>query len=370
MTPGKQILVVEDEVITGMDIQNRLKNMGFNVPVVVTSGEDAIKKVKENNPDLVLMDINLNRKMDGIETASQIHSFSDIPIIYMTAYSDEKTLERAKITEPYGYIIKPVKDRELLINIEITFSKHKIQKMTIENEALIQSSKTKSEFLMTMSHELRTPLNAIIGFSDILKRKDFGVLNENQEKYIDYINLSGRNLLQIINDILDISKVEAGKIDISIEKFSIADIINESSALFQDTAIQKQNKVITQIEPGIDFIEADRNRIRQVIYNLVSNALKFSKPGENVIIKARKNGDTVEVSVCDSGIGIKEEDIGKLFKEFEQIDKGVSRQYGGTGLGLVISKKLIELHGGRIWVESKYGEGSTFIFAIPFKPTK
>jgi len=361
----KQILVVEDEIITGMDIQKRLKNLGCNVPVLVSSGEEAIKKVKENNPDLVLMDINLNGEMDGIEAASKIHSFSDIPVIYLTAFSDETTLERAKITEPYAYLVKPIKDRELQINLEITFSKRKIEKMINENEALIQASKTKSEFIMAISHELRTPLNSIIGFSDLLKTKNFGELNEIQEKYIDNIQLSGNNLLLIINDILDLSTVEAGKIDLSIEKMSIANVINESIAIIEDIAKQKKIQVITEIEPGPDIIEADKNRIRQVLFNILNNAVKFSKPQGIVTITTRKEGDMAHISVSDTGIGIKEEDIGRLFKEFEQIDRGASRKYGGTGLGLVISKKLIELHGGKIWIKSKYGEGTTFTIALP-----
>jgi len=128
MTTGKQILVVEDEFITGMDIQKRLKNLGYIVPILVSSGEEAIKKVKENNPDLVLMDINLNGEMDGIEAASKIHSFSDIPVIYLTAFSDDITLERAKITEPYAYIVKPFNDRELQINLEIAFYKNAMER--------------------------------------------------------------------------------------------------------------------------------------------------------------------------------------------------------------------------------------------------
>jgi len=348
-------------------VQRRLKNLGYNVPVIVSSGEEAIKKVKENNPDMVLMDINLNHEMDGIEAASKIHSFSDIPIIYLTAYSDEKTLERAKITEPYAYIVKPIKERELHINIEIAFFKYKIQKINLENEGLIRTSRTKSEFMMAMSHELLTPLNSIIGFSDLLKRKNFGELNEIQIKYIDNINLSGKNLLMIVNDILDISKMEADKIDLSIEKVSIADVINISIAIIKDITKQKKIQIITEIDPGLDYIEADMNRIRQVLFNILNNSIKFSKPEGIVTITARKEGDMAQISVSDTGIGIKEEDIGKLFKEFEQIDKGATRQYGGTGLGLVISKKLIELHGGRIWVKSKYGEGSTFTFTLPIK---
>lgn len=367
MNSGKQILIVEDEVITAMDMQKKLKNLGYIVPVIVSSGEEAIKKVKENNPDLVLMDINLKGEMDGIEAASKIRSFSDIPVVYLTIHSDDKTLERAKITEPYAYMEKPFEDRVLKINLDIIFFKHKIEKIKSENAALIQASKTKSEFMMAMSHELRTPLNSIIGFSDLLKRKDFGELNKIQKKYIENIHLSGKNLLMIINDILDLSTLEAGKIDLSIEKMSMADVINESMDIIKDIAMQKKIQVITEIAPELDFIEADRNRIRQVLNNILNNAIKFSKPEGIVTINARKKGDTAEVSVSDTGIGIKEEDMGRLFKEFEQLDRGGSRQYGGTGLGLVISKKLIELHGGKVWVKSNYGEGTTFYFTLPIK---
>ena len=174
----------------------------------------------------------------------------------------------------------------------------------------------------------------------------------------------------IINDILDLSKVEADKIDLSFEKMSIADVINISIAIVKDFAKQKKIQVITEIDPGLDFIEADKDRIRQVLFNILNNAIKFSKPVGIVTINARKEGDMAQISVSDTGIGIKEEDIGRLFKEFEQIDKGPSRQYGGTGLGLVISKKLVELHGGRIWVTSKYGDGSTFSFTIPLMAKK
>jgi PAS domain S-box-containing protein len=147
MSDEKQILVVEDEIIVGMDIQRRLKNLGYIVPVVVSSGEEAITKVRENKPDLVLMDINLHGEMDGIETASQIHSFSEIPVIYLTAYTDGKTLERAKITEPYAYIIKPFKDRELQINLEIAFHKNRMEKLLKESE---RSLREKNQWLVAV----------------------------------------------------------------------------------------------------------------------------------------------------------------------------------------------------------------------------
>lgn len=235
-----------------------------------------------------------------------------------------------------------------------------------ENERLAYVSKAKSEFLANMSHELRTPLNSIIGFSELMKQKKIGELNIKQEHYLDNILTSSKFLLNLINDILDISKVEAGKIELIIEKLPVPGVINETISLIKEKAIKHNIELKTELDPQLDFIEADQQRFKQVLFNLLSNAVKFSKRGGgSITITAKKDGDMARISVADTGIGIKEEDIGKLFTEFEQIDSGISRRYGGTGLGLAISKKLVVLHGGSITVESKHGEGSTFTFWIP-----
>jgi PAS domain S-box-containing protein len=273
---------------------------------------------------------------------------------------------------PVDYISTPIMEQGKLAGAVVVFKditeSKKIEKMSLENKGLIQASKTKSEFLMIMSHELRTPLNAIIGFSSLLRLKKYGELNETQEKYIDNINESGNNLLMTINDILDLSRLEAGKIEILIDKICLSEVINESIITMKEKATRHKIQMKMDIDPGSDIIEADRNRIIQVLFNLLDNAIKFSKPdGGIVTITTKKEGDMAQVTVQDTGIGIKEEEVVKLFKEFEQIDKGASRHYGGTGLGLVISKKLIELHGGHIWVKSKYGEGTTFTFTLPIK---
>ncbi|MCX9083897.1 MAG: ATP-binding protein [Candidatus Methanoperedens sp.] len=365
MNQGKQILVVEDEIITAKVIQKKLISLGYNVPVTVASGEEAIKKVKENNPDLVLMDINLETKMDGIEAASIIRSFSNIPVIYLTTHSDDKTLERAKITEPYAYMVKPFEEKGLQINLDVIFFKHKIERINHENEALIQASKTKSEFMMAVTHELRTPLNAIIGFSEILKSKNNGTLNETQEKYVERIHSSGNNLLGIINNILDLSSAEAGKIALSREKISLGVLFNDVIDIVKESTISKKIQIKTEIDPGLQPIEADKNRVKQVIYNILNNSIKFSNPEGIISMTAKKEGDMAQVTISDRGIGIKEEDLRKLFNDFEQIDKGASRHYGGLGLGLVISKKLVDLHGGKIGVKSKYGEGTTITFSLP-----
>ncbi len=619
-----KILVVEDEVVVADDIQKSLNNLGYTVPAIASSGEAAIKKAGEHALDLVLMDIVLQGRMDGIEAAKQIRSRYDIPVVYLTAFSDKKTLERAKLTDPFGYIVKPFKERDLKIALEIALLKHsmerklkenkeelrrqgehfrllienisdvitilkedgtisyqspslermtgykpeeligrnvfdlvypedlqrvldtfnegvrnpdstksveyrflhkngswiffesigkrlldnigpgivivnsrditdrrraekalqrseekyrtmiensndmiwtldkqrnfvyynkraeevsgydlsewigkrfaplivpedlfrineiflgtitgkpqqyevsiyrkdrsirtlsvnttpivesgevvgtvsfgrditeqkKIDKIRIEKERLAEISRAKSEFLANMSHELRTPLNAIIGFSELLKNKAAGELTEKQGHYVENVIISSKHLLSLINDILDLSKIEAGKIELIIENISVPAIIDVSTTLINEKATKHNITLKKELDPGLDFMEADPQRFKQVIFNLLSNAVKFSKDGGIVTITAKKEGDMAKFQVRDTGIGIKEKNLSKLFNAFEQLESGISKAYEGTGLGLSITKKLVELHGGTITAESKYGEGSTFTFLLPIK---
>jgi CheY-like chemotaxis protein/two-component sensor histidine kinase len=217
-----------------------------------------------------------------------------------------------------------------------------------------------------MSHELRTPLNSIIGFSDILLEKVFGELNDKQLKYVNNISTSGKHLLELINDILDLSKVEAGKMELHYSEFSIASVFEEVKAAFIPIA-QKKSLEITFNVDSIVSIEADRGRIIQILYNLVNNAIKFTPDGGKVNVCCNNSGNRALISVIDTGIGISPEDQRKIFQPFTQIDSSSSRQYCGTGLGLALVKKTINLHQGDIWVESDIGKGSTFIFSIPLK---
>ncbi len=242
------------------------------------------------------------------------------------------------------------------------------EEMRRENERLALANRAKSNFLMVMSHELRTPLNAIIGFTELLKKKEAGDLNQKQQHYADNVHLSGKNLLRIIDDLLDLTRVESGKMEFTIEHVSVKVAVNEALEIITDKA-GKQNIIIKKdLRPEIEFIDTDERKLRQVLNNLLGNAVKFSKPeGGTVTITAEKEGDMAKFSVTDTGIGIKEENMGRLFHSFEQIDSGIARKYGGTGLGLAVSKKLVELLGGRITAHSKYGEGSTFTFMLPIK---
>jgi len=268
--------------------------------------------------------------------------------------------------------LSPVKDTRTgvisaitVISTEITDRK-KAEEMRIENMRLEYATKTKSEFLANMSHELRTPLNAVIGFSQLLEDEYSGHLNEKQKHYVNNVLEGGNFLLELINDILDISKIEAGKMELVIENLHITPVINETLRLVKEKASSHNVLINKDIDTGLEMIKADHTRFKQILFNLLNNAIKFSKPEVGTVsVTVRKNKDMAVISVSDTGIGIKEENIGKLFNEFEQLDSGITKKYGGTGLGLAISKKLVELMGGRISVESTYGEGSTFAFELP-----
>ena len=238
-------------------------------------------------------------------------------------------------------------------------------KLEMASRELAAASRTKSEFLANMSHELRTPLNSIIGFSEILHDGVFGPVNEKQAKYVNNVLVSGKHLLQLINDILDLSKVEAGKIELVYEDFSVSDAINEVRTLTASIAAKKSIVVDLSVDEGLTMIHADEGKFKQILYNLLSNAIKFTPENGSVTVGARQSGDMAEISVTDTGIGISEADQKKLFQPFMQADATTSREYGGTGLGLSLVKKFSELHGGTAWVESEIGKGSAFTFTIP-----
>jgi protein-histidine pros-kinase len=232
--------------------------------------------------------------------------------------------------------------------------------------ALQDASRLKSEFLASMSHELRTPLNGIIGFSELLIDGKPGAMNARQKEYLSVILSSGRHLLQLINDVLDLSKVEAGRMELRPESFELDGVIDEVSSVVSALARQKKIAIGKQMAPGIGPVTLDRQKFAQVLYNLVANAVKFSDDGGQVTILAdRPQEGLLRIQVRDTGIGIREEDFGDLFVEFRQLDSGSTRRYDGTGLGLALTKKIIEFQGGTIAVASEVGQGSTFTVTLP-----
>ena len=226
------------------------------------------------------------------------------------------------------------------------------------------ASQHKSDFLANMSHELRTPLNAIIGFSQVLRQEMFGQVNEKQAEYLDDILSSGHDLLSLINDVLDLSKVEAGQVQLEVAPFSLREALERGVVMVRERATKDGVDVALATDPEVDVIEGDERRIRQVIFNLLANAVKFTPAGGAVGVSAEQVNGEVRVSVTDTGPGIAIEDHERIFEEFQQTDGGVE-QGEGTGLGLALSKRLVELHGGRVWVDSELGKGSTFVFTLP-----
>ncbi|MBP1908652.1 response regulator [Methanolobus bombayensis] len=233
-----------------------------------------------------------------------------------------------------------------------------------------EASRTKSEFLANMSHELRTPLNSVIGFADILAEGTFGSLNNKQQRYVNNISKSGKHLLSLINDILDLSKIEAGKMTLHPEKFEIGDSLDEIRSIISPLARKKDIKLIIDMDPDRITINADKGKFKQIIYNLLSNAIKFTGIDGCITVSVRLQEDCVRVEVKDTGIGISKEDQEKLFKSFTQIDSSSCRVYEGTGLGLVLVKNFVGQHYGKIWVESELGSGSSFIFEMPVDFTR
>lgn len=233
--------------------------------------------------------------------------------------------------------------------------------------ALQEASHLKSQFLASMSHELRTPLNGIIGFSELLVDEKPGPVNDKQKEYLTDILSSGRHLLRLINDVLDLSKVEAGRMELYPESFSLTRAIDEVCAVIWALAKKKRIAVHKELASGLANAFLDRHKFIQVLYNLMSNAVKFTDDGGEVRIVADSPGvNVVRVRVEDTGIGIRREDLGKLFVEFHQLDSGANRRYEGTGLGLALTKKLIEFQGGSIEVESEVGRGSSFTVNLPY----
>ena len=228
------------------------------------------------------------------------------------------------------------------------------------------ASRHKSEFLANMSHELRTPLNAIIGFSQVLRERLFGDINEKQEEYLDDILSSAHHLLSLINAVLDLSKVEAGQVELDVAPFSLRETLERGVVMVRERAARNGVRLSLELAPDVDLVRGDERRVRQVVFNLLSNAVKFTPADGSIEVTSARVGPEVHVTVADTGSGIALEDHERIFEEFQQTEEGRAEREG-TGLGLALSKRLVELHGGRIWLESELGKGSSFVFTLPLE---
>ena len=273
------------------------------------------------------------------------------------ALAEEFNRMAARLQESYSGLELKVEERTHELALALSA-------LDVKGRELEAASQHKSDFLANMSHELRTPLNAILGFSQVLREQMVGDVNEKQAEYLDDILSSANHLLSLINDVLDLSKVEAGQVELEFAPFSLHDSLERGVVMVRERATKDGVRIALVADPDVDIVEGDERRVRQVIFNLLSNAVKFTPAGGAVEVTAQRVDGDVRISVTDTGPGLAPEDHERIFDEFQQTDAGIE-QREGTGLGLALSKRLVELHGGRIWVDSELGHGSTFVFTLP-----
>ena len=306
----------------------------------------------------------LIEKFGAVSGIPEHHTMLTVPLLKEGTPIGSITVRRAEVW--------PFSDKQ--ITLVQTFASQAV--IAIENvrlfneiheksEQLQIANRHKSEFLANMSHELRTPLNAIIGFSEVLQEHMFGDMNEKQEEYINDIHGSGKHLLSLINDILDLSKVEAGRMELELETFDLPGAIDNALTLVKERAGRHGIELTSTVDPAVGEIKADERKFKQILLNLLSNAVKFTPEGGTISVEAVPVGTMVEVSVSDTGIGIAPEDCDAVFEEFRQVGSDYTKKAEGTGLGLALTRKFVELHGGKIWVTSVVGKGSTFTFSLP-----
>lgn len=342
-----QVLVVEDDAIIALDIRQRLKNMAYGVHGHASSGKEAIKKVEQIRPDLVLMDIRLRGEMDGIETAEQIRTRFNIPVVYLTAHSDEQTLQRAKVTEPFGYICEPFDNRELRIALEVGLYKHRLERQRVE-------------FLAMLTHDVKSPLTAILGGTFLLKEEG---LSPTQEDVVQRLERSAQTILLLVNNYLDLSMIEAGYMDLVKERLQLNKSLRQIGRQYESQAQRRRITVELCLQEGLPSVEGDTMALERIFSNLLHNALKFTPEGGRVTVSTRQEKDRVVVAVADTGRGIAPEAMPMIFEKYWRATTIQRRE--GTGLGLFIVKALVEAHGGRVEVESTLGQGSCFAVCLP-----
>ena len=371
---GHGILIVEDENIVALDMRMRLESMGYQVLDVVDTAALALQRAAELSPELVLMDIKLKGDQDGIEAAVQLRKSHEMPVIFVTAFTDERTLDRAKRASPYGYIVKPFHERELRIAIELAIYKYQYE-LSIRRAKDIaeEANRIKSDFLANMSHELKTPLNSVIGFTELA----IAASREHEQKeHLAIALAAAKSLLTLIESILDFARMEAGKLVAVSAPFSLDELLDECADSLAIAAFPKGLSVSLKRDPAIpDVLVGDSSLLKHILLNLLDNAVKFTEVGRvrlaaSLAEKPERpgRGPTLNFDVSDTGIGIAEDKIGIAFARFRQLDPSKTRKAGGTGLGLAIVAKSVELLGGEISVESESDKGTRFRVRIPFEP--
>lgn len=371
LQPAIKVLLVEDNPGDARLLQIMLDDAGsgqFEI-VHVERLSQLQESLDEDVHDVILLDLSLpdSHGLETLETAAAVAP--EVAIVVMTGLEDEAIGVQAVRDSAQDYLVKGQVDSKLLARSLRYAIERKRGALELEekNEALQQESVAKSQILSTVSHELKTPLTSIIGYVDrlLLRRDKVGPLNERQEQYLENVKEDSRRLKVLIDDLLDISRIEAGSLELNLTVLQIRPQVEQVIDAIQSQFDYKKLSVIHAIPSELHSVIADQLRFSQIITNLLTNAFKYSPSGGSVTIAATEDGNAAQIEVSDTGIGISTEDQTRLFTKFFRADNSSTRQETGTGLGLYIVKHLIEAHGGAIWVNSRKGEGSTFSFTIP-----
>ncbi len=393
-----KILVVEDEVIVAQDIAGRLKKLGYAVTATVSSGEEAIQKAIENPPDLVLMDIVLKGDMDGITAAEKIRTNRNVPTVFLTAYADDQTLQRAKLTDPFGYIIKPFQQNDLRVAIEIALHRHEIETKMRESlkaaeavrESVEEKSHRQNQYISMAAHELRNPLNAILISAELLELDRTRSSDESQVRTLRLVHSATQKMNQLIDDMLFMGRAESGQLKCNPLPINLVEFCQDLLAQLQ-LGNEAKHK-LTLIPSDVTSAMLDQQLLHGIISNLIVNAIKYSPNGGQVTLElecrpasegdkeaifglsaqcllpnsqfTNINSPLLIMRIRDEGIGIPETEVGKIFEMFYRCKN--SGKIKGNGLGLTIVKKAVELQGGAIACESKMGMGTTFKVALPY----
>jgi len=390
------LLAIDDDPDNRAFLTKAVQKQGFDV-VTAPNATQARRQLDDRRPALIFLDVQMPEESGLSLLPQMLRDFPESVVVMMTAYGSEQVAAEALRGGADDYIAKPIDLHRLRELLERNLEKQRLraerqslvarlkdsnrylmrqhaalrradEEILQVNRQLEQSSRYKSEFLANMSHELRTPLNAIMGFSEILLDVTMNLTAGERTEFLRNIHSSGQHLLGLINDILDLAKIEAGKMDLHAEEMPVMEALQEVTAILDPMARQQglQLRMVGAAEATV--IKADRSKFKQVLYNLLSNAVKFTPAPGVITVSVRDSPEQLTVSVEDTGIGMKPEDLPKLFREFEQIDGSYTRRYQGTGLGLALCRRFVEMHGGRIWAESQFGKGSIFTFTIPREP--
>ena len=377
------ILIVDDLLDNRLLLETILKAAGYTELLNAESARDAFKQLGMDNPasvaagvDLILMDITMP-EMDGIEACRRIKDttrLQDIPIVMVTGRNEVKDLEAAFAAGAIDYIVKPLGKLELLARVrsvltlkrEMDSRKLAYIEIAGKNQELEQESLAKTQILSTATHELKTPLTSIMGYVEVLLEQGrVGPLNERQQRYLETVQESAHQLKVLIDVLLDVSRIESGSFELNLTELDVQREIEDVVRSMQDQISEKGIHVVLNIPNNLSRVNADRLGFSQIISNLLSNACKYSPAGATTTIAAKEEGGLIHIGVSDTGVGISEADQARLFRKFFRADNSSTREVSGTGLGLFITKYLIEAHGGSIWVKSEEGKGTTFSFTLP-----